>query len=222
MHAVGIHDPRHGLLVGVDVRGGHVFFRAEDIDHLRRVTAGHALQLSLAHLLGVADHAALGPAERNVHHGALPRHPACQSANFVQVYVRRVANAAFCRSARHGVLHPKSGKDLDAAVIHHHGKVDNDLSRGLPQHLPDAGVQIQFLCRKIKAGGLRLPRVQLFFDCMCQRVLHASLFQLQYCHTTRLAFLLVARWASPPGKRHRVTLLLDAVPTASMRRCGEV
>ena len=49
VHGVGVHDPGHGLLVGVDVGRGNVFFRSDEVDDLGGVAAGHALQLALAH-----------------------------------------------------------------------------------------------------------------------------------------------------------------------------
>ena len=60
------------LIVGVHVRRGNVLFRSYEVDDLRGVAAGHALQLAPAHILGVADDPALGAAEGDVHHRALP------------------------------------------------------------------------------------------------------------------------------------------------------
>ena len=84
VHGVGVHDPRHGLLVGVHVGRGHILLRPDELDDLRGVPARHALQFALAHLLRVADHAALGAAKGDVHHRAFPRHPTGQRAHFVQ------------------------------------------------------------------------------------------------------------------------------------------
>ena len=95
VHGVGVHHPGHGLLVGVDVGRGNVFFRPDELDQLRGVAAGHALQFALRHLVRIADDAALGAAEGNVDHGALPGHPAGQGAHFVEGDVGRVADAAF-------------------------------------------------------------------------------------------------------------------------------
>src|SRR5208282_2054823 len=68
VHGVGIHDPSHGLLVGIHVGRGDVFFRADEFEEFRRVAAGHPLQLALRHFVWIADDATLGAAERNVHH----------------------------------------------------------------------------------------------------------------------------------------------------------
>ena len=84
VHGVGVHDPGHRLLVGVHVGRGNILFRADELDDLGCVAARHALQFALAHLFGIADDAALGAAERNIHDRALPGHPAGQRAHFVQ------------------------------------------------------------------------------------------------------------------------------------------
>ena len=110
VHGVGVHHPCHGLLVGVDVGRGNVFFRADEFDQLGGVAAGHALQFAARHLLGIADDAALGAAKGNIDHGAFPGHPTGQRAHFVQRHVRRIAHAALGRAARNGMLHPVAGK----------------------------------------------------------------------------------------------------------------
>ena len=99
VHGVGVHDPGHGLLVGVHVGRGNVLLRSDEVDDLRGVAAGHALQFALAHCFGIADDAALGAAEGNVDDGALPGHPTGQGAHFVERDVGRVANAALGRAA---------------------------------------------------------------------------------------------------------------------------
>ena len=82
-HGIGVHDPGHGLRIGVNVRRRNVHRGADDGKDLARVTARHALQLALGHALGVADHPALGAAERNVDGGRFPGHPGGQSLYFV-------------------------------------------------------------------------------------------------------------------------------------------
>ena len=51
VHGVGVHDPGHGLLVGIHVGRGNVFFRPDEVDDLRGVAPGHALEFALAHQL---------------------------------------------------------------------------------------------------------------------------------------------------------------------------
>ena len=77
--------------------------------------------------LRIADHAALGAAERNVHHRAFPGHPRCQRAHFVQRHVGREADAALGRPARQRMLHPVAGEHLDASIVQLHRNVYGDL-----------------------------------------------------------------------------------------------
>ena len=142
VHGVGVHHPRHGLLVGVDVGRGHVFLRTDELDQLGGVAARHALQLAARHVLGIADDAALGAAEGNVDHRALPRHPARQRAHFVERHIGRIANAALRRAARNRVLHPVSGEDLQLSVVHVDRDVDDDLAVGLAKHSPQAFIEL--------------------------------------------------------------------------------
>ena len=159
VHGVGVHHPRHHLLVGVDVGSGHVFLRADELDELGGVAAGHALQFAARHVLGIADDAALGAAEGNVHHRALPGHPAGQRAHFVERDVGRIANAALGRAARDGVLHAISGEDLDAARVQRDGDVNDDFAIRLLQHAPQAFVELQLFGSLIESGSLLLPGI---------------------------------------------------------------
>ena len=128
------------------------------------VAPGHALDFAHGHFVGIADHAALGAAERNVDHGALPGHPAGESADFIEGDVGRVADAAFGRAARNRVLHAKSGEDLEVPVIHVDGDVDREFAVGIAQNPPQAVVEIELLGSQVKARPLRLPRIAFFVD----------------------------------------------------------
>ena len=48
VHRVGVHDPRHDLLVGVDVRRRDVLFRADRLDDFGDVAARERLELAAA------------------------------------------------------------------------------------------------------------------------------------------------------------------------------
>ena len=123
-------------------------------------------------LCGIADDAALGAAERNVHHRAFPRHPARQRADFVEVHVGRVAQSALGRAARNGVLHAESGEDFQVPVVHHHRDMNNNFAARTPQNLPQSFIKIQLLCGQVEAGGLRLPGISFLLQVHC---LHKSL-----------------------------------------------
>ena len=46
VHGVGVHHPRHDLLVRIDVGCGDVLLRADELDELSRVAAGETFQLA--------------------------------------------------------------------------------------------------------------------------------------------------------------------------------
>ena len=65
VHGVGVHDPRHDLLVGVDVGRRHVLLGADGVDDLGDVAARERLELAARHAGRIADDAALAAAERD-------------------------------------------------------------------------------------------------------------------------------------------------------------
>ena len=150
VHAVGVHDPRHDLIVGVDVGRRDVFLGADRVDDLRDVAAGERLELAAGHARGVADDAALAAAERDVGDRALPRHPGGERRDFVEADVGVVANAALGRPERDVVLHAIAGEDFDLAVVHLNRTRDDDLALGVREDLPDAGVEPQQSRRSIE------------------------------------------------------------------------
>ncbi len=105
LHGVCVHDPRHDLRRRVDVGSGNVYFRADDDRDFAREAPGEILKFLHRHVLRIADHAALGTAERNVDERALPRHPHGERLDFVERHVGMVANATLAWPARHVVLH---------------------------------------------------------------------------------------------------------------------
>ena len=100
VHGVGVHDPGHHLLIGIDVGRGHVAFRSDEVDDLGGVAAGELFELGVGEHVGIADDAALAAAERDVDHGAFPGHPGGERAHFVEGDVGGEANAAFGGTAR--------------------------------------------------------------------------------------------------------------------------
>ena len=143
VHAVGVHDPRHDLIVGVDVRRGDVLLGADRVDDFRDVAARQRLELAAGHPRRVADDAALAAAERHVRDRALPRHPGGERRHFVERDVGVIADAALRRSKRDVVLHAVAGEDLDLAVVHLHRAGDGDLPLRAGEDLPDAGIETE-------------------------------------------------------------------------------
>src|SRR5258705_11700129 len=93
MHGVGIHDPGHNLLVGVDVRTGHIFFRTQDLHQFRSVPSAVALQFTLGHLVWTANHPTSCAAERDVYQGPFPGHPPRECTRLVKGQGGAVTNA---------------------------------------------------------------------------------------------------------------------------------
>jgi len=164
VHGVGVHDPCHGLLVCAHVGCGDVFFRADEFDEFGGVAASHALELALGHFFGVADDASLGSAEGDVDDGALPGHPGGEGADFIQSYVGRVADATLCGAARDGVLDAIAGEDLDGAVVHADGDVDDEFAGGVAEDFPDAGIKVEFCGGEVESSGLSFPGICLLLE----------------------------------------------------------
>jgi hypothetical protein len=97
-HRVGVHHPRHRLLVGPHVRRGNVEVGADHQDDLGGVAAGEVLALLKRELPRVAAHPALGTAVRQTHQRALPGHQHGQGGDFAQAHLGVVAEATLRRS----------------------------------------------------------------------------------------------------------------------------
>ncbi len=164
VHGVGVHDPSHGLLVGAHIGRGNILFRADELDEFGGVAASHALELALGHFFGVADDAAFGAAEGDVNDSTLPGHPGSECADFVEGDVRGIADAAFGRAAGDGVLDAVAGKDLDGAVVHADGDVDNEFAGGVAENLPNAGVEVEFGCGEVESSGLGFPGISFLLE----------------------------------------------------------
>ena len=89
LHRDRVHDPGHDLWRGVDVGGRDVPVGSDQHRDLARVAPRQALQLVVLSRSRVDDHAALGAAEGNPDHGALPGHPHRQRLDLARGDVRR-------------------------------------------------------------------------------------------------------------------------------------
>jgi hypothetical protein len=74
-HGIGVHDPRHHLLVGADVGGGNIAVGAEQQRDLAGVASREALELRARQRGGSDPHAALRSSVGEIHHCVLHRHP---------------------------------------------------------------------------------------------------------------------------------------------------
>src|SRR5207245_7315727 len=82
----------------------------------RRVAAGDLLELVRRVLLSVDAHATLGPAERDVHDGALVGHERGEGLDLVLIHGRSEADTALHGQAVVTVLGTPAGNDLVAAL----------------------------------------------------------------------------------------------------------
>jgi hypothetical protein len=143
VHAVGVHHPRHDLIVRVHIRRGHVFLRPDGINDLGDVAASERFELAPRHPGRIADDAALAAAEGDVGHRTLPRHPRGECRHLVERHIRVIANAALRWTERDVVLDAIPREYLDLAVVHLHRTGHDDLSFGVSQDAPDAGIEFE-------------------------------------------------------------------------------
>ena len=156
VHRVGVEDPGHHRAVGADVGRRDVLLGPDLVDDLRREAAGHALELAARELLRIADDAALGAAERDVHQRALPGHPHRERLDLVERDVRVVADAALGRAARDVVGDAVALEGLDRAVVHRHRDRDDDGLLALLQDVHQALVDLEDVghAAQLRAGDL--------------------------------------------------------------------
>ena len=159
VHRVGVHHPGHDLGVGVDVRRRDVLLGPDQDLDLGEEAPGQALELLLAELLGIDDHAALAAAVRDADDRALPGHPHREGLDLVERDVLVVADAALGRAAAEVVLDAIAGEDLDGAVVHVDREMDGELAARLAQDEAHAGIQAEALGREVELSLRDFPRV---------------------------------------------------------------
>ena len=112
---IRVEDPGHHRGARADVGRRDVLLGPDLVDDLRGVAARHPLELAERQRLRVADDAALGAAEGEVHQRALPRHPHRERLHLVERDAGVVADAALRRAARDVVRDAPAGEDADAS-----------------------------------------------------------------------------------------------------------
>jgi hypothetical protein len=145
-----VQHPEHVLAGGHHVGRRDVGDRAHVLRELAHPAAADLLLLALAEVVGVADHAALPPAERNVHDRALPGHPGRESLDLVEVRVLMVADATLGRTTCRAVLDPIAFEHLQASVIHPDRQVYDQRSLNLPQDVAGLGVEGESVGRDVE------------------------------------------------------------------------
>jgi hypothetical protein len=120
LQRVGVHHPRHRLLVRAHVRRGDVDLRTDERNQLLRVAPRHALQFTDGKLTRIAGHAAFGSAIRQAGQSTFPAHPHRQRRHLAERHVMVKAHAALRRSEREMMLHAIAHEDRGAAIITPH------------------------------------------------------------------------------------------------------
>ncbi len=120
MHDIGIEHPAHDLRTRIDVGGGHIAVRTEEIDQLRHIAAGQPLALAVGQFARVDDDAAFRAAHWNANDGALERHPERERFDLVDGDILVKAYSALRGPARHVVLHAERTEGANRAVVHAH------------------------------------------------------------------------------------------------------
>ena len=156
---VGVHHPGHDLFVGAQVGGHDIHLRADERNHLLRVTAGEPLQFGLRQLAGVAGDAAFGAAVGQAGQAAFPAHPHRQRRHFAQRHVRVKAQAALGRAEGEVMLHAVAGEDLRRAVVAMNRQRDRQGALGVFDpvalgcgHLQMVGHQVELLAGHPESG----------------------------------------------------------------------
>ncbi len=142
---------------------GMSLLRADQRENCAGVAARHALQFAQRHVLRIAGYSALGAAEGNVDHRALPRHPGGQRLYLVESHLRVVADAALGGSAHRAVLNAISLKAMNVPVIHAHRHSHGQNPFGILDHLPNIVAEPHCVSGSIKV----LQRNVIGVGCNC-------------------------------------------------------
>jgi hypothetical protein len=165
VHRVRVEDPGHNLLVRADIRRGNVGVGAKDSDQAGRVPPRDAFQFAHRQRARIAEHAALGAAERKIDDGALPRHSRRERPHFVGRDAEVIANAAFSGATQRAVYHAIAGEHVDASVVHFDRNCDRHFAFRLAKDTVDAGVEIEGNGRAFVTREHRMHRVRLAREC---------------------------------------------------------
>src|SRR3989339_306793 len=156
-----VHHPGHHLRGGVDIRGRHILLRADDPSDLVDVGPAQPLLFTLGHLLGVADHAALPAAQRQVEQGTLPGHPGGQRADGVYGLIGMETDSTLAGSLGVVVLDAESLEYLYRSVVHADRNRNVEFARGHPQDRLNTGIQMEYLCALVELPLCYCKRINL-------------------------------------------------------------
>ena len=139
---IGVHEPRHDLLVRPHVGAHDVGMRTDERNHFLHVTPRDGFELVPRKLGGIARNAAFGAAVGQIGERAFPAHPHGERRGFSHGKTGRETGAALGRAKRQVVLNAIALESLNAAVVHVNRERDRD--GALRIHQPIAVVAIDF------------------------------------------------------------------------------
>ena len=146
-HRVGVHHPRHGLLIGPHIGSGDVLVGADQGDQLRGVAPGQTLELSFRVGPWIDLDTALRAAVGQVEKSALPRHPHGQRPDLVKVHVGGVSDSSLRRASRDVVLDAVPDIQVHRAVVASQRDGDCHLLPGGFEHAAHSFVEAEELDR---------------------------------------------------------------------------
>ena len=141
-HRDRVHQPRHHIRVGVDVRRRNIAVWADHRSDAHRVPASQMLELDHRESRRVDLDTALRAAEGDVGDGGLPRHLGCECLEEVERHFTMVANAALGRAACIVVLHTETTEHLDAPVVHANRNTELKLPQRLTKQIARARIKV--------------------------------------------------------------------------------
>jgi hypothetical protein len=147
-----IEHPEHVLRVGHHIRGRYIAHRTDLPRHLAHPATANLLLLPRAKIMRIADYSTLRSAERNIHHGAFPRHPHGERAYRIDRLLRVEPDAALARSACIVVLYAETAENLHHPVVHAHRDGKLKFAQRVPQEIFGGGIKPQVFGHFVELG----------------------------------------------------------------------
>jgi hypothetical protein len=106
-----VQDPRHYLLVGIDIRRRNISIRPHEAVQTRDIHSGQSLEFTAGHLRGITNDATFGASKGQAYERRLPGHDFCERVHRLATDGRVVSNTSLRRAKRSAVL--------DAIAVEH-------------------------------------------------------------------------------------------------------
>ncbi len=152
-----VHDPGHHFGVGAHVGGRDVAVGPDDVVNFVDEFARDPLDFAQAEPAGIDGDPAFRAAVGDIDDGRFPGHQGRQSANFVEIDFRMIAQPPFHRPARIVVLHAIADERGQLAVVHLNGDLHLHFAFRDDEQPPHVLGQIHLIRRAIE---VELQRVE--------------------------------------------------------------